>query len=496
MNKNQSPPSPSPPLSLSFSLPLPLSPSLPHRLWRTALVVGVLLAAAYLGRRPSMRWLMLFAAGAGGLLLLRAPILGLYGILGAALMARIVIATGTEVELNVATLLIPAVFLLWLVDRAGRRELHWANSRVDRPLLLFLLAGLIALLAGNVLWDPAVPKSGNFWLVQLAQWGIFAFAALAFWLVANMAQDAARLEHLTWTFLFLGGGLAILRVAPGIGPVVQRMATIAVDRAPFWVLLTALAGGQLLFNDNLTRGRRLFLFLVAGAIFIYAFIVLRENVSNWVGVAAVAGTLVWMRFVKLRGAIITVVVLLILTGILFPSLYEFAGGDDEWTESGGSRLALIERVIQVTMRNPITGLGPASYRPYTSMEPLRYGNALWIVPKVNSHNNYVDIFAHTGLLGFGLFLWFMSEIGWLGWQRSTQHRSGFAGGYANGMFAAWAGSMVIMMFADWMLPFVYNIGFPGFQASLLVWLFFGGLVCVRGGEGEGESGGVGEGVRG
>lgn len=457
----------------SFSRPIP------QRLWRMALVVGVLLSAAYLGQRPSMRWLMLFAAGAGGLLLLRTPIFGLYSILGAALLSPIAIATGTEVELNVAALLIPAVFLLWLVDRAGRRELHWAGSRVDRPLLLFLAAGLLSLLMGNVLWDPAVPKSGNFWLVQLAQWGIFAFAALAFWLTANMARGAARLEHLTWTFLSLGGGLAILRVIPGISAIVQRITTIAIDRAPFWVLLTALAGGQLLFNDTLTRGRRLFLFLVSGAIFIYAFIVLRENVSNWVGVAAVSGALLWMRFVKLRGAIVTLVVLLILTGILFSSLYEFAGGDDEWTTSGGSRLALIERVIQATMRNPITGLGPASYRPYTSMEPLKYGNALWITPKVNSHNNYVDIFAHTGLLGLGLFLWFMGELGWLGWQRSSQHRSGFVGGYANGMFAAWAGSLVIMLLADWMLPFVYNIGFPGFQASLLVWLFFGGLVPIE-----------------
>ena len=43
--------------------------------------------------------------------------------------------------------------------------------------------------------------------------------------------------------------------------------------------------------------------------------------------------------------------------------------------------------------------------------------------------------------------------------------------------------------ADWILPFVYNIGFPGFQASVLVWLFLGGLVALEGmGETERESG--------
>ena len=36
-----------------------------------------------------------------------------------------------------------------------------------------------------------------------------------------------------------------------------------------------------------------------------------------------------------------------------------------------------------------------------------------------------------------------------------------------------------MMMADWILPFVYNIGFPGFQASVLVWLFLGGMVAAQ-----------------
>ena len=66
---------------------------------------------------------------------------------------------------------------------------------------------------------------------------------------------------------------------------------------------------------------------------------------------------------------------------------------------GGSRLVLIGRVIEVTMRNPITGLGPAAYRPYANMKPLYYQGAYWIHPLINSHNNYVDLFSHVGLLG-------------------------------------------------------------------------------------------------
>jgi hypothetical protein len=383
------------------------------------------------------------------------------------------------VVLNVATLLVPALFALWLLDGIRRRELRWAASPVNRPLVLFLLAGLLSLLIGNVLWEPVIPKPGNFWLVQLAQWAIFAFAALAFWLAANLRDVKTWLPRLTWTFLYLGGGLAILRLLPGLGSVVQRFTTIVFVRAPFWVVLTALAAGLLLFQHDLKREQRLFLIAVLGAVFVYAFIQQREAASNWVGVAAVMGTLLWLRFPRLRIFVIVLAVILALSGVLFPTLYEFAGGDDEWTESGGSRLALIERVIEVTMRNPITGLGPASYRYYADAEPLRYRRALWFNPRVNSHNNYVDLFAHTGLLGLGLFLWFAWELLRLGWRLSARHREGFTGGYVNGMTAAWVSSLVIMLLADWMLPFVYNIGFPGFQASILVWMFLGGLISIQ-----------------
>jgi hypothetical protein len=91
----------------------------------------------------------------------------------------------------------------------------------------------------------------------------------------------------------------------------------------------------------------------------------------------------------------------------------------------------------------------------------------------------VDLFAHTGLLGLGLFLWFMVEVGLLGLRLRVRLKEGFGAGYVNGMLAVGAGATVIMMLADWILPFVYNVGFSGFPVSVLVWLFLGGLVAVE-----------------
>ena len=254
--------------------------------------------------------------------------------------------------------------------------------------------------------------------------------------------------------------------------------TTALDRGPFWVVLTALAAGLLLYGRDLSVLWRLFLVAVLGAVVGYAFYNRQESASTWVSVSVVVGVLAWFRFRRVRWVVLLVLVVLFVAGGLTQSIWEYAGGDEEWEGSGGSRLALIERVVEVTMRNPITGLGPASYRAYAAMKPLAYRHIFWVTAAVNSHNNYVDLFAHTGLVGLGLFLWMMAELGALALRLRSVVRPGFLSAFVHAMLATWASSLVLMLFADWLLPHVYNIGFPGFQAAIPVWLFLGGLVAV------------------
>lgn len=456
-----------------------LSRPVSRRTLSVVVALGVLFGAAVFGRLASFHWLLVFIVGGGTLVLLKVPNLGLLAVVAAALVVPLEFSTGTEVKLNLATLLVPLLFALWLLQGLRARALHWRSAPVNRPLTLFLLAGLLSLLIGNATWDPAVPKSGNFLLVQLAQWAVFAIAAMAFWLTANLREPEVWLPRLTWVFLVLGGGLMLLWLLPGGGGrLIGRFVTFAFIRAPFWMLLAAVAGGQLLFNTALPTFARVALGVLLVGVASFAFFRFRGSSSTWVGVGVALAVLGWLRWPKLRWPVLVLVVSLAAFGGLFSSVYEFAGGDEDWERTGGSRLALIERVLSVALRNPITGLGPASYRPYAGVEPLKYMDALWLHPLINSHNNWVDLFAHTGLLGLGIFVWFAVTLGLYGWQLSRRYRDGFLGGYVATVLAAWVASLVLMLFADWILPFVYNVGFSGFQASLLVWLFLGGLVAV------------------
>jgi hypothetical protein len=442
------------------------------------IVLAVLALAFLLGQQASILWFGLLAAGLGAAVLLARPVLVLPALVLTALVVPIELGTGTDVKLNLVTLLVPTAGVLWLFVMLGRRDVRLAPSRTNLPLFLLLAAGLLSMGIGTVFWDPLVPRPANFTLVQLAQWSIFAFSALAFWLTAGLVENEAGLWRLTAVFMVIGGGLAIARLLPGLGSVIGRLSTVAFIRAPFWVLLAALVGGQLAYNRTLPTPWRLFLLAALLGVIMYAFVHQRDSVSNWVGVGAVAATLIWLRFRRLRWPLLLVVAVLAFAGLLFPAIYNFAGGEREWTLSGGPRLALGQRVIELTLRNPITGLGPAAYRPYGFTGSLKYGHVFYQSIALSAHNNFVDIFSQMGLLGLALFAWFMAEVTRVGLRLRKRYASGFAAGYVNGMLAAGVGALAIMMLADWILPFVYNIGFPGFQASVLVWLFLGGLVAL------------------
>jgi hypothetical protein len=449
--------------------------------WRYAAIAAVLLGAAFLGGRPSLLWIGLIAGLGVVFILLKRPVLGLFLVIIVALLGPISIGTGTEVSLNLSALLIPALFVIWLLIRMNRHDIRLVASPTTKPLVAFLILVILSIFISNVIWDPNVPRRDNFILVQFGQWGIWAFSACAFWLVGNFIKQEVWLRRLTATFLLVGGAIAVVRILPGGSSVIDVVATHAVTRAPFWMLLTALATGQLIFNQTLSTRWRVFLIAVLLSVFAYSFFgEQQERTSNWASVGAVIGVLLWLRLPKLRWLVISVVAILVLTGVLFQAIYTFAGGDAKWSESGASRGVLIGRVVEDSMRNPITGIGPAAYRWYGMTRPLGYEGAWWVQPLINSHNNYVDLFSGTGIIGVALFLWFMFELLRVGVKLRAQYTADFAGGYVAAMLSAWFAVVVLMALADWFLPFVYNEGFPGFQASVLIWMFFGGFLFYEG----------------
>jgi O-antigen ligase len=119
-----------------------------------------------------------------------------------------------------------------------------------------------------------------------------------------------------------------------------------------------------------------------------------------------------------------------------------------------TRLEAWRIVFEIVKVNPFLGLGPSNYYFYTPLFPI-----LGYSVQFNSHNNYVDIIAQTGILGLLCFLWLAWEIGLLGWKlRERVPQGSFSRAYVYGALGGLAGSLAAAMLGDWLIPFVYNIG--------------------------------------
>ena len=399
---------------------------------------------------------------------LRRPFLGLIALLTGALLIPFSIGTGTQTDLNIVILLLPVLIGLWVLDMLViQRSITLRPMRVVLPLLLLCLVALLALLAGQLPWFDAIPKAPL--RAQLGGLALFWLAAGAFLLVAHQIRDLRWLEWLTWTFIALGSIYVLARMLPLFGPRIIGLFPLGATGSLFWIWLVALSLGQAIFNKKLDRRLRiLFVLLVIGAFYV-TFIRSRDWASGWLPAAIAVLTIITLWKPRLGAVVI------FLFGIMFLLNYQKIIANTLGIEEYSyiTRLAGWEIVIDLIKVNPVLGLGPANYYFYTPLYSL-----IGYFVQFNSHNQYIDIIAQVGLIGFACFLWFVWQVGKLGLSLRKTAPEGFPRAYVYGALGGLAGTLAAGMLADWIIPFVYNIGLAGFRASILGWIFLGGMVAL------------------
>jgi O-antigen ligase len=369
--------------------------------------------------------------------------------------------------LNTAVLHLCLLVGLWLLGMLVRRQdVHWIQSRPIRPLLAFVCVSLLSFAAGQVTWFAAAQHAAMD--AQIGGLAIFVLAVCAFLLVAHQVRELKWLEWMTWLFVVLGAlFIAAWLLRSFVGSLISALyQNGARDNAMFWTWLVALAFSQAVYNQQLHMRWRLALGGLCAATMYVAFVTNYDWKSGWlppmVAMAAIVGARSWR--IGLALALVA----------LAPALEigQNAIATDDYSYS--TRLDAWVIVLEIVKTNPILGFGPANYYWYTPLFPIRGYHVSF-----NSHNQYVDIIAQTGLLGLGCYLWFLWAAGRLGWRLRTQVPAGFARAYVYGALGGLAGTLVAGMLVDWVLPFVYNIGLTGFRGSMLPWLFLGGVVSIE-----------------
>ena len=436
---------------------------------RILIISGVLLLSFVVGLSYPSKYLLLpfllITAFGAYIVNIRFPPIGLLAIIACGLLINFEIGTNTNTGINIVVILLSMFIGIWLIDMFVRkRSIQLIPSRTYLPLVALALVSILAFGIGQIDWflyarqAPIFSQLGGLVMILLSI-GAFVFSA-------NVIRNITWLKRLSWLFLTVGAIIVIARVFPVLGQRINDSLPNGTSGSMFWIWMTAILFSQFLINRELNRGWRILLLVLILLLVYEALIQGYVWKSGWIPAAAAVGVITWIRFRRLR-------VLLTLGGIvLIWFIISYAIESDQYSYI--TRLEawkiIINEIIKV---NPIFGLGPSNYRFYTPLFPIM---GYWI--EFNSHNNYVDFLAQIGILGLLVFLWFVWEVWKLGWGLLKTVSESFSKAYIHGALGGLIGMLVAGMLGDWIIPFVYNIGLKGFRASVLGWIFLGGLVVI------------------
>jgi hypothetical protein len=248
---------------------------------------------------------------------------------------------------------------------------------------------------------------------------------------------------------------------------------------------------QVLFNPGLDRRLKL---LGLGALGIWAVWAVRVALgykSSYV--PAMIAFAILLLFKSKRLFVVAAVAALVVILAVSPARIGRALVSGEQYSATSIRSNLWLDVFRLGARSPVLGLGPANYTyywqdktfhslSYEHINRYAFTREAYAPP---AHNMFADLFAQTGAVGLFLFSWALAGGLWLGWQALRRPLSGFVRAYALGVLAGFAALIVAsFFFAEWLLPYVYNLGFRNFPQAAYAWLLLGTLAWVGTAEGE------------
>jgi hypothetical protein len=441
---------------------------------QVAIVLAVLMistAAAYWGSGLVLLGLAGGAIGiAGFLILLRVP--NLWFIL--LLLAGMFVPFAGPGGFNAAVLIVILMISLWLLDMlVVKRRFTFVKSRPIRPAMYMLLVSVLAFALGQIPWfvfSNQAPLN-----TQLGGFVIYFFLVATTIFTGNVLQDVEWLKRIVWVFIGLGTFYMLGRAAHLA--LIDRIYQHGVAaNSMFWTWLVTLSVSQAMHNSRLSPRIRALLYGVAALTLFVAFVQAKDWNSGWLPAVIVIAILVVLK-VRKWAPIILPFVPIILPIVVMVVIYlaQSRLSTDSYEQySWGTRLDAWSIVLQISQVSPIIGMGFANYYWYARLFPIR-----GYFVRFNSHSQYVDIIAQTGILGLICFLWMLIEIVLLARKLGGELPDGFEKAYSYGVLAGVFGCIMAGFLVDWVLPFAYNIGLDGVRGSILPWIFFGGLIAIE-----------------
>jgi hypothetical protein len=398
------------------------------------------------------------------------PSWGVILLIPVSLIVPFSVGTGSESSINATMLLLAFLFGMWIIELLiSKGKMTFLRSRCILASIVFMLLAVISFGFGQLPWFsiPAAPIRA-----QIGGLSIFLLSIAALLLVAHRITDIRELEWMTWIFIILGAVYVVTSFIPSLSAALDRFFYYGVSGSLFWVWIIALSFSQALLNNKLPLHWRL---ACAFVVIITVYQRLSPGrigwSSGWLPGLIVFASISWLAKPRWRPYFIGIGLPLLLFNIQNISGILFAGDNSYSLLTREAAWKILGEIISV---NPVLGLGFANYYWFTPLFPI-----LGYAVSFNSHNNFIDIIAQMGFVGLICFFWITYELSALSWRLKKLAPEGFAKAYVYGAMGGLIGTIAACMLGDWFLPFVYNIGFKGFRASIFGWIFLGGVIALE-----------------
>ncbi len=374
--------------------------------------------------------------------------------------------TGTSLTFTFLTLLLWSV--VWLFRKAiVEKRFELQPSLANRPALFFMLAVAIAFF-----WSGAFPEPRASYLfdqkatVRLMTAIVLIISPFTYILFSNLVRSGRSFKILVWWLLFFGVLTGLMRITSlDVIPVFN-------DKGQFATWFVALALGQLFFNRKISNYIRMIL-VVSVAIWMQITLGLGLSwLSGWLPMVVAGGLLLVIYSRKLA----IVLGISILIWAAFNTSFISTTFGSEQSISGDTRSVAWSRAFGVVGKHFLFGAGPAGYEYYFHA----YGYYDTAVGAADlSHNNYIDIIAQTGVVGFTLWIALWVGQGWMVWKLLRKRIDDpFLKALKYSLVACYPAILVSMMLGDWVTPFPYTQTLAGIDYTIWSWMLSGLVVAL------------------